>query len=87
MSLTDQLRKAIRDYGSVYAVTRDSGVSQSVLQRFVTEERDLYLTTVDRLVEFFGMRISEPTRRPAGGKAVKAKAGPRPKGARRNPRG
>jgi DNA-binding phage protein len=87
MSLSDQLRKAIRDYGSVYAVARDSGVSQSVLQRFVTEERDLYLKTADRLIEFFGMRISEPTRRPAGGRATQAAPGRRPRGRSRSPRG
>ena len=61
MTISEQLRRAIRNYGSVYAVARDSGVSQSALQRFVTEERDLYLSTVDRLCEFFRMRLTRPT--------------------------
>ena len=61
MMISDQLRRAIRNYGSVYAVARDSGVSQSALHRFVTEERDLHLSTADRLCEFFGMRLTKPT--------------------------
>ena len=72
MSLSDQLRQAIEAYGSVYAVARDSGVSQSALQRFVTEERDLYLKTAERLIEFFGMRVSQPAKPQAGGRATKA---------------
>jgi len=60
MSISTQLREAIRRYGSVYAVARDSGVSQPALQRFMTEERDLYLGTVDRLCEFFQMRLTRP---------------------------
>ena len=63
MSISDQLRDAIRNYGSVNAVARDSGVSQSGLQRFVTEQRDLRLETAARLAEFFGMRLTQPTRK------------------------
>ena len=63
MSLSKQLRAAIKAYGSTNAVACDSGVSQSALQRFVTEERDLYLATADRLAEFFGMRLTRPKRR------------------------
>lgn len=62
MSLSRQLREAIQGYGSVYAVARDSGVPQAVLQRFVTDQRDMYLKTADRLSEFFGMRLTRPTR-------------------------
>jgi hypothetical protein len=62
MSLSDQLREAIRNYGSVYAVARDSGVSQPVLQRFVTDQRDMYLKTADRLAEFFEMKLTRPKR-------------------------
>ncbi len=62
MSITEQLQEAIRNYGSVYAVARDSGVTQPSLQRFMADERDLYLATVDRLCEFFGMRLTRPKR-------------------------
>ena len=67
MTISDQLRDAIRKYGSVYAVARDSGVSQSGLQRFVTEQRDLRLETADRLADFFGMRLTRPTRKRSSG--------------------
>ena len=63
MLISEQLRQAIRNYGSIYAVSRDSGVSQPALQRFVTQQRDMYLATADRLCEFFEMRLTRPKRR------------------------
>ena len=62
MSISDQLREAIRNYGSMYAVSRDSGVSESSLHRFMTHQRDLYLETVDRLCELFEMHLTRPKR-------------------------
>ncbi len=62
MSISDQLREAIRKYGSLYAVARDSGVSESSLQRFMTHQRDIYLETADRLCELFGMHLTRPKR-------------------------
>ena len=64
MAISDQLREAIRSYGSVYRVAKDSGVSQPVVQRFVKGERDLRLETVDRLAAFFGMELTRPRRKP-----------------------
>ena len=64
MAVSDQLREAIKGYGTVYAVARDSGVDQAVLGRFMRGERSLYLETADRLCEFFGMRLTRPTTRP-----------------------
>jgi len=58
MSISDQLRAAILNYESVNALAEDSGVSQSVLQRFVAEERDVRLATVDRLAAFFGLELN-----------------------------
>jgi predicted transcriptional regulator len=57
MTISERLREAIRKYDSVYAVARDSGVSQSVLQRFVTGRRDLRLSTADRLARFFRLEL------------------------------
>ena len=62
MTLTEQLREMIQDYGTVYAVARDSGINQAVLQRFVTGERDMYLSTADKLAEFFEVRLTKPKR-------------------------
>jgi hypothetical protein len=62
MAVSEQLREAIHTYGSVYAVARDSGIAQPVLNRFVIGERDLKLATVDRLCGFFGMHLTRPKR-------------------------
>ena len=66
MSITEQLKEAIRNYGSQYAVARDSGVSQPSIQRFMVGERDLYLATADKLCEFFGMHLTRPKRKRPG---------------------
>ncbi len=60
-SLGDQLRQAIKDSGlSVYAVAKGSGLSQPATLRFVNQERDLYLSSADRLAKFFGMELTKP---------------------------
>ena len=64
MSLSEQLREAMGKYGSVYAVARDSGIGQPVLNRFYRGERDLYLRTADKLADFFGMHFTRPTTKP-----------------------
>lgn len=63
MSISDQLREAVRACGSVYAVARDSGVNQSSLNRFMNGERDLRLTAVDKLANYFGLEL-RPRRTP-----------------------
>jgi transcriptional regulator with XRE-family HTH domain len=64
MSISKQLKQAIRAYPSVYRLAKDTGISQPVLSRFVRGDRDLHLATVDRLCDFFGMRLTKPTRKP-----------------------
>ncbi len=61
MPISKQLKEAIRAYGTVYAVARDSGVPHSILQRFLAGQRGMYLETADRLCEFFGMHLTRPT--------------------------
>ena len=56
-----QLRQAIQDYGSMYAVARDSGVAQQKIQGFITDGRDIRLSTIEALCDFFGMRLTEAT--------------------------
>ena len=79
VSISEQLKKAIRAYGTVYAVARDSGVSCPVLQRFVAGQRDVYLATADRLCVFFGMHLTQPTaKRPkANGRKTPKRSGPK----------
>ena len=52
----------IKNYGSLYAVARDTGVPWSVLYRFVSDKRDIYMETADRLCAFFEMRLTRPKR-------------------------
>jgi hypothetical protein len=62
MSLADQLRKAVTDSGlSVYRIAKDSGVSQAVLQRFITGDRkNIRIDTADKVATFFQMRLTPP---------------------------
>ena len=63
MMLSDQLREAIENSGvSLYRVAKDSGVSWSVLHRFVNRERDMKLASAEKVAEVFGMRLTRPRR-------------------------
>lgn len=60
-TMSDQLRRAIRDSGlSVYAISKGSGVSQPVVARFSTGQRDIRMETADKLFAFFQMRATAP---------------------------
>ena len=60
-TLADQLRKAIKDSGlSTYAVAKGSGLSYAATLRFITCERDLFLSSATKLTHFFGMELTEP---------------------------
>jgi hypothetical protein len=62
VTISEQLKQAMRGYGSIYAVARDSGLSQTSLNRFIRGERGLSQEAIDRLGEFFGMHLTRPTR-------------------------
>lgn len=63
MSLSDQIKTAIRESGkSLGQISRDTGVSDSVLSRFVNDDpeqhRDIQLeVTADKLAEYFGLDV------------------------------
>lgn len=57
-TLADVIRKAIEDSGlSVYAVAKRSGVSQPVVHRFASGERDMTLETADKVCRFLGLKL------------------------------
>lgn len=65
MDTNAQVRKAIDDTGmTMYALAKVSGVSQSMLSRFMRGERDLTLRTLDRLGPVIGVRlvVDRPTK-------------------------
>ncbi len=56
--LADTLKKAIADSGlSLPELARQCGVAQPVLYRFVQGTRDPALATVERLADYFGLRL------------------------------
>jgi plasmid maintenance system antidote protein VapI len=57
-SIAEQLRKAIADSGETeYAIAKGSGVSQSVVNRFVHGERGISLDTAARLCAYLKLSL------------------------------
>jgi plasmid maintenance system antidote protein VapI len=66
-SIADQLRKEILACGkSVNAVSIESGIPQPVLHRFVKGERDLTLTTAEKLIQYFDLELRRRDEAPNG---------------------
>ena len=63
---SEQLRRAILDCEvSRYAISRKTGVAESVLSRFVRGEQGLSSGSIDSLMEFLGLEV-RPRRRRKG---------------------
>ena len=57
-TLADTIREAIKADGRTrYRLSKDSGVNQAVLGRFVHGERDLNLATADRVCRALGLKL------------------------------
>jgi hypothetical protein len=55
---TDVLRRSIEGCGrSRYAISRETGVPESVLSRFMRGEQGLSTRTIDPLVEFLDLEV------------------------------
>ena len=58
LTLSESLRKAIEKAGYTnYALSQLSGVSQSVLNRFVSGERDITLETASKIAAAIGLEL------------------------------
>jgi plasmid maintenance system antidote protein VapI len=58
-TIVEQLRQAIADSGqSEYAIAKGSGVSQSVVNRFVSGERGISLETAAKLCDYLGLDLT-----------------------------
>ena len=58
-SLSDALREAIRGSDkSVYQIAREAEVSQIVISRFLSGERDIRMATADKLAETLGLKLA-----------------------------
>jgi len=52
------LREAIRSSGkSVYQIAKEADVSQIVISRFLSGERDIRMATADKLAETLGITL------------------------------
>jgi transcriptional regulator with XRE-family HTH domain len=64
MSLSDTLREAIRQAPvSRYKIACTTGVAESALSRFVSSQRSLDLTSVDKLADYLGLELTATNRR------------------------
>ncbi len=62
-TIADQLRDFILTSGdSVTALAREAGVDPRVVQRFLNEERDVTIKTLDALAEPLGLRLVQTGR-------------------------
>jgi ribosome-binding protein aMBF1 (putative translation factor) len=56
--LSQGLRSAIQNSGrSVYQISKEANVSQIVISRFLSGERDIRMETADRLADVLGIKI------------------------------
>lgn len=56
--LQDILKIRIRKSGKkIYRLAQESGVSQPVIHRFITGERDIRLETADKLASVLGLKL------------------------------
>lgn len=57
-TITTQLKTIIKTCGiSRYELSRQTGVTQAALSRFVNHERGLTLASVDRLAKYLGIEL------------------------------
>jgi hypothetical protein len=58
-SIAESLKQAIRDSGrSVYQISKDSGIAQIVIARFLSGERDIRMATADKLARSLKMQLT-----------------------------
>jgi DNA-binding phage protein len=57
-TLRTAVKAAIAQGKTRYVISRDSGVDHTALGRFLTERRDVRLSTVDRLAESLGLELT-----------------------------
>lgn len=64
MKLSDQLRQAIDSCGETrYAISKATGIAEATLSRFMSGERGLPMTTLDRLADYLELNIQAPKRK------------------------
>lgn len=67
-TFADQIRAAAKRYGTPYALARDSGVNSAVVGRFLKGERNVTLTTAEKLCNALGLELRPAARRKTKGR-------------------
>ena len=63
MELSEQLKRAVAASGkSRYEIAKEAEIDYYALARFLDEDRDIRLSTVQKLAKLFGMRLTKPKR-------------------------
>jgi len=58
LKLTDQLRQAVKTAGVTrYVISKQTGIDQSVLSKFVRGERGLSFEALDALGDYLGLEV------------------------------
>ena len=57
-TFSEELRRAIRQSGKTrYRISKDTGVSEAVLCKFMKAEHGMLLPSIDRLYVYLGLRL------------------------------
>ncbi len=58
-SLSDALKRAIQESEmTVYQIAREAHVSQIIISRFLSGERDIRMATADKLANALGLKLA-----------------------------
>jgi len=59
-TLTNSLKAAIKASDmTVYQISKESGVTQAMISRFLSDERDIRLATADKLSAVLGLELKQ----------------------------
>lgn len=59
IEISQALVEAIQEYGSVYSLSKASGVSEGVISRFVRGERSITFETGEKLCKVLGLSLKK----------------------------
>lgn len=64
---SDQLRQAVEDSDKTrYQISKETGIDQSILSRFVNRGAGVSMESIDKLCECLGLRLASETKTDKG---------------------
>lgn len=67
VKLSEQIRRAVDGCGMTrYAISKETGIDQATLCRFMSGERGLPMKTLDKLADFLDLNITAGKRKRKG---------------------